>query len=380
MTTSHWSGPLLAFGEAGPTAGNNPDLGSSLFWGGTGLLDQRDAVAYQPGRSSNRAYGWLGTDSILSVDYVPATISAVNLAASQAPVTGVALTLVAATGAGVTIGASIVNRATNQRVTGLRLIDGLSASVTATIAAALPNVLSVTAVGSGTLTIGTVCSGTGVTANTTIIGFITGRGGVGTYYVDTPHASGVASTTVTGVAGLYNVPTIPGNVLGGGNGPVLYNPICMFGRVVSITTAANDVGVYTVVGYDVYGYPMSEALTANGATTVTGKKAFKYVASVTPVGGTLGATATVGVGDVIGFPLFSNSFSDVTIRWNAGLIVASTGYLAGVPLAPTTTTGDVRGTYALQSASDATKRLTVTQSVPATLINTMVGVFGPTQV
>jgi hypothetical protein len=379
MTTSHWAGPLLSFGEAGPTAGNNPDLGSSLFWGGIGLLDQRDAVAYQPGRANNRAYGWLGTDSIMTVDYVPSTISAVNLAASQAPTTGVAVTLVAATGAGITVGASIINRATNGRVTGLRLIDGLSASVTGTIAAATPNLLSVTAVGSGTLTVGSVLSGTGVTANTTIVGFVTGRGGTGTYYVDTPHASGVASTTITGVAGLYNVPTIPGNVFGGGNGPVLYNPLCMFGRAVSITTAAGDTAVYTVVGYDVYGYPMSEAITANGATTVNGKKAFKYVTSVTPVG-TVGATITVGVADIIGFPLFSNSFSDVTIRYNAGLIVASTGYVAGVAIAPTTTTGDVRGTYALQSASDATKRLTVTQSVPATLINTMVGVFGQTQV
>ena len=41
-------------------------------------------------------------------------------------------------------------------------------------------------------------------------------------------------------------------------------------------------------GYDIYGFPMSEAITANGASTVSGKKAFKYIQSVTPVG-TVGA-------------------------------------------------------------------------------------------
>jgi microcystin-dependent protein len=55
--------------------------------------------------------------------------------------------------------------------------------------------LTVTAVTSGTLRIGQVISGTGVTANTVISGFISGSGGAGTYSVDTSQT--VASTTIT---------------------------------------------------------------------------------------------------------------------------------------------------------------------------------------
>jgi hypothetical protein len=56
-------------------------------------------------------------------------------------------------------------------------------------------VLTVTAVTSGTLSIGQVISGTGVTVGTRIVGFLTGTGGVGTYTVDKSQA--VLSTTIT---------------------------------------------------------------------------------------------------------------------------------------------------------------------------------------
>jgi len=56
-------------------------------------------------------------------------------------------------------------------------------------------VLTVTAVTSGVLSIGQIISGTGVTAGTRIVGFLTGTGGVGTYTVDKSQA--VLSTTIT---------------------------------------------------------------------------------------------------------------------------------------------------------------------------------------
>jgi hypothetical protein len=62
--------------------------------------------------------------------------------------------------------------------------------------------LDVSAVTSGTLAIGMVLSGTGVTANTTITALGTGSGGIGTYTVST--SQNVASTTIKGNAPVTN--------------------------------------------------------------------------------------------------------------------------------------------------------------------------------
>lgn len=372
MSVSALSGPIISFGQSIGPGDYNPSQGPSLFFGGVGILDQRTAVAYNPGQPANAsAMGWMGSSGVQTVSYVPSTLQVDNIAASQTPTSATALTLVASTGAGITVAASVVNASTGLSVTGQRLIDGLTGvGTTSTITG---NTLTIATLSSGVFTIGSVLSGTGVTSGTTIIGFGTGTGGTGTYTVDTPQT--VTSTTITGVAGINGIPKIPYGI----GSVAMYNGLCMLGRNVRITTAANDVAVYTVLGYDIYGYPMSEAITANGATTVSGKKAFKYISSVTPVG-TVGATASVGTGDVYGFPLTSIGFSDVFVSWNAGNIVASTGYLGAVTIAPTTTTGDVRGTYAVQSASDGSKRLVITQSPPPTLAGAATGLFGGTQV
>ena len=74
-----------------------------------------------------------------------------------------------------------------------RASDG--ASVTGSIAT---TVLTVTAVGSGKLSVGQTISGSGVTAGTTITAFGTGTGGAGTYTVSASQT--VSSTTITATA------------------------------------------------------------------------------------------------------------------------------------------------------------------------------------
>jgi len=60
-----------------------------------------------------------------------------------------------------------------------------------------PGMLSVTAVGSGQLAIGSVLYGTGVPAQTVITGFGTGVGGTGTYSVNTVSTFTLGSITIT---------------------------------------------------------------------------------------------------------------------------------------------------------------------------------------
>lgn len=78
------------------------------------------------------------------------------------------------------------------------------------------NVLTVTAVASGTLVNGMVLSGTGgggVATNTTIVGQLSGTvGGVGTYSVNIPEQT-VTSTTIAGAVGLMNITAVSSGTL-----------------------------------------------------------------------------------------------------------------------------------------------------------------------
>lgn len=72
----------------------------------------------------------------------------------------------------------------------------VAASVTGAIAG---TTLTVSAVSSGALSVGQVISGSGLTAGTRIVGFLTGTGGTGTYTVDKSQT--FASGAITGAAG-----------------------------------------------------------------------------------------------------------------------------------------------------------------------------------
>jgi len=155
----------------------------------------------------------------------------------------------------------------------------------------------------------------------------------------------------------------------------------MVARAVSVTGVAGGAGgAFTVRGYDVYGYPMAETITATaGATTVAGKKAFKFVTSVIPAF-TDAHNYSFGTTDVFGLPLRASNFHEVLLWWNDTLITANTGFVGADATNPATaTTGDVRGTYAVQSASDGTKRLVAMIGPAQSTLATAIGLFGVTQ-
>jgi hypothetical protein len=163
-----------------------------------------------------------------------------------------------------------------------------------------------------------------------------------------------------------------------------YNRATCVGRCVSVTgVGSGSGGTVTIRGYDCYGYAMTQTVTVGaGANTVNTTKAFKVVASVTP-NFTDTHTLAVGTADVFGFGLLASFFGDVSINWNSAVITASTGFTAAVTTSPATaTTGDVRGTYATQDASDGTKRLmmSVTPTLGAILTNPTTGLFGVAQI
>ena len=289
MTISAFDGPLVVFPQLNTSSlvENNPEAGPSVFNHGIALGDPRaPQFAYVPGQNfGKQVSGWVSL-SCQTIDQVPYTTTANNIAAAQTATAGTAMTLVSASATGITAGVTITNSLTGAVVTGLLAIDS-------------------------------------------------------------------AMTTVTfGSAGTIQI----------------WDPTKAISRNVTITSNASDtVGTYTVRGYDIYGYPLTETLTgANGTSGTTaianGAKAFKYIASVTPAG-TLNSTgATVGVGDVFGLPIRADRASELVSYVGNTAIIASTGFTAAVTTTATATSGDVRGTYGLQSSSNGVLRLVVRQS------------------
>ena len=379
MSITAFSGPVIAFGQntigSNPSITDyNPDLGPSLFWGGVGRIDPRPNFNYIPGQAAGQFTAGFGTSDVQTISYAPYALSTSAIAAAANVVSGTAMTLVStnSTSTGVSVSNSCTNYSTGAQVTGLLMVDGF-ASFTGVIASSVLTVSSLT----GTISIGMTIAGTGVNTGTTIVNQLTGApGGVGTYTVQGDDTA--SSTTITAQA---TGTTALGQPFGAPASVYLWNPQALVSRAVSVTGSASSTGGnITISGYDIYGVPMSEVIAAPaGATTVNGKKAFKYISSVVPAF-TDAHNYSVGTTDIYGLPLRSDFFSDVSINYNAAAVTANTGYVAAVTTSPaTTTTGDVRGTYALQSASDGSKRLAIRQFILPANMNSVTGLFGVTQ-
>ena len=376
MSITAFSGPVISFGQntIGTTTDYNPDLGPSLFWGGVGRIDPRPNFNYIPGQNFGATTFGFATSDAMTLNYAPYTLSTSAIAAAANVVSGTAMTLVStnSTSTGVSVSNTCTNYNTGATVTGLLMVDGF-ASFTGVIASSILTVSSLT----GTITVGMTVSGTGVNSGTTIVNQLTGpAGGAGTYTVagDDTASSTTMTAQATGTAALAQP-------FGQSNSINLWNPQAIISRAVSVTGSASSTGGnITINGYDIYGVPMSEVIAAPaGASTVNGKKAFKYISSVVPAF-TDAHNYSVGTTDIYGFPLRSDNFGDVAINYNAAAITANTGYVAAVTTSPaTTTTGDVRGTYALQSAADGSKRLVVRQFITPANMPSVTGLFGVTQ-
>jgi len=382
MSITAFSGPVISYGQntigSNPsTTDYNPDLGPSLFWGGVGRIDPRPNFNYIPGQAAGQFTAGFGTSDVQTISYAPYALGTAAIAAAANVVSGTAMTLVStnSTSTGVSVGNTCTNYNTGAAVTGLLMVDGF-ASFTGVIASSILTVSSLT----GAISIGMTISGTGVNTGATIVNQLTGApGSTGTYTVQGDDTA--SSTTMTAQATGTSALAQPFGLLGQPSSVYLWNPQALVARAVSVTGSSSATGGnITINGYDIYGVPMSEVIAAPAsATTVNGKKAFKYISSVVPAF-TDAHNYSVGTTDIYGFPLRSDFFSDVAINYNAAAITANTGYVAAVTTSPaTTTTGDVRGTYALQSASDASKRLAIRQFILPANMNSITGLFGVTQ-
>lgn len=118
-------------------------------------------------------------------------------------------------GTGVAAGTTIVEQLTGTAgATGTYQVS-ISQTVASTTLTATGGTLTVSAVTSGTLFVGQVISGSGITSGTTITAFLTGTGGTGTYAVDV--AQTASSTTVTGSGGTLTISAVSAGTFGVGD-------------------------------------------------------------------------------------------------------------------------------------------------------------------
>jgi len=134
-------------------------------------------------------------------------------------------------------------------------------------------------------------------------------------------------------------------------------------------TATGQIGTVTATTLTVQGYeetvltdgtrgpgaPMTISFSGptSGLSTTT-TKAIRYIKSIASDGNTTSGVS-IGTADTLGMPYKVANFGDVIMNFNNAVITASTGFTAAVTTSPATaTTGDVRGTYALQTPADGT--------------------------
>jgi hypothetical protein len=392
--------PITAF--SGPIASGwdltNPELGPTQLYQGHLLGDARPFYNYDPGQNFGALNaGWNSVSRIMTLNAIPMTLSSTIIAAAAHVTGGTAMTLASTTVDGLAVGVSIPRSDTGALVGKLLKLDPLVASVAANLVSG-SNQMTVTTVNAGgghcynQLCVGMVLTDATTAANlptgTTIIGWAANNGGTGSGLLGTYTLSANATANATGdtITGLYtgSYLTVPYGTAGTIQA---FNPGDMSSRAVKIvSTTSQVVQTFTVNGLDVYGFPVTEVITTVGtsATTTNGKKAFKYILSVTPSVTDGTGSYSVGTQDIIGFPIRSDNWQaaaeyDVTIMSNNALIAANTGYVAAVLTTPANATGDVRGTFALQTASNGTLRVIFSQTPQAPNLGSSVGIYGNSQ-
>ena len=146
-------------------------------------------------------------------------------------------------------------------------VSTATTSFTASIAG---TTMTVTAVGSGTIAVGQLITGTGVTAGTTITALGTGTGGTGTYTVSTTQTTASTTITVVGVD-FYNIPSTAKRVT------IMFNGVSTSGTSLKLVQLGS--GSITTTGYISTGASLYNSPTTVIATSTAGMVMFSSAAT-----------------------------------------------------------------------------------------------------
>lgn len=139
------------------------------------------------------------------------------------------------------------------------------------------------------------------------------------------------------------------------NGATVVNGVAVLDFPRTVVGAWTTNSTVVVTGKDEYGQTMSES-NGGGIATFTGKKAFKQITSISSSASI--TLATFGTGAILGLPYRPVIGGFVRGRLNEDTADAGT-YVAPERTTSTTTTADVRGTYAPAGALNGANEYTV---------------------
>jgi hypothetical protein len=376
MADSNFRGPVNSMGAIevdGATTSVYPLDGPSMFYQGVATPDLRSAPFAKDGFRPGQQPAFAGMDIPL-IDTIPQKAGSTVIAAAQIVTTAIGVTLVTAqpggvtSAAGIACGVPIVPIGTTVATFANIALDfGFATGTTAT------NSSSVVVVDSTQFRIGEwiVIGGVGLAnSSRSLITQVTAIPGSTTININ-PVAATVIVNAPIGQANLWASSFVPlatqfgpgapvptahafGGAIGAGLARV-YNPREMCSRNIAIQSVTAIAVAYSAVisGWDVWGNPMTEIVSAaTGVTTFMGKKAFKYISSITS-GTTVPSSQAVafGLGDVVGLPLRADYWEEIYATWNGVAMANFSGFVAGI-VATTAANGtaDVRGTLQLSTA------------------------------
>lgn len=372
MANVNFRGPSVALGMLLDGTWD-PDDGPDMEYQGSGILDHRQTPANKDAAAPQRYIGFFNNPYCVLADNVPQTSTSATIAAAANVVSGVAMTLTSAQANGATANIPSV-------AVGIPVVPVGSSTPVTTLAFDFGFTTGTTTSGSATVTVpdSTVfqpgqwiyIGGAGNAGKTAPLSAIVGTLASAT----TITLVNSVGATQTALASVTNAP------IGGGRAPSagysapgstplehwpylaagatwMFNPRETLARGVAILgTVGGSGGTFLVRGYDIYHNAMSEVITVGaGAVTGYGKKAFKYILSVTPQF-TNAFNYTVTASDVFGFHWRSDLWEYTDVFYNGTFTSTSVGWLAADTTNPaTTTTGDTRGTVQVSTAGGGTQ-------------------------
>jgi hypothetical protein len=171
---------------------------------------------------------------------------------------------------------------------------------------------------------------------------------------------------------------VPALVLGVGR---FWDPQQCISRGWAITGSASGTGgAFKLTGYDIYGNPQTETLTATaGATTVYSNKAFKSIVSVVPQF-TDAHNYTITTADTVGFLIKSDRYELADLYYNGSysttaVSTTSAWIAADITTPATSATKDPRGLFQV-SARGPNTTVTSTSYCNGTAANSIPGGAG----
>jgi hypothetical protein len=368
-------GPSIQYGNDNPQQRSNPDAGPNVDFQGNALIDSRFAINATAPPSAWKVPAWFGTSSLELLNIVPQTAGAAVIAAGQTTTAGGALALVSANSAGIQVNIPIVPFGTAIQP---------SAPTVSTVAIGLGNVLVTTTAGSAQI----VVTGPAAANNTTLLALqpgqkviVAGAGNAGgtlplfatvlatpfravsgqaiqaanTFLLSSNALASLTNAAVGSADPLYGISAYPQYAAGAVG---VWDPSQLMSRVLSYTAGAAAAGTITVTGYDIYNQLMHETVTLVSSTTTNGQKAFKYIVSA--VASAVNANnVSIGVADLFGYPVRSDLWEFTNSFYAQAFLTSPTSYVPAALATPSFTTGDVRGTIGIPSASNGSNRLVI---------------------